>query len=270
MKNKLFSILISIVVCSGTICSSFVVRAEENQYATGSLPIPGEDFYTLSQLFEMSDEEYFALENKNAAYFYDDIKDDYESVKQVFDIIDYGGISGKVCKSLGDGKTAYTANVTERLIESALGNIVEYEIDSPISLDIDYLMKNNLYYGDIFMVTFPEYNLYSQDTDITDKKIIEFAKCCYCVNQIINVDYQYYNSVLLPAPSEQVLTGDVNFDKAVNISDALYIVKSQLNLIELTDAQCVIADMNDDDIVDQLDTYILVDSVIESDSFESV
>lgn len=259
-KTKLLSIVtaaaMSICMMLGTFstasaCSNCNPPSDE-VHGQGDLP----DFYTLEQLFEMSDKEFFELYGAEA--YYDEVKRDAEEVIQLFDTVTYGGISGAVMASALDERTNYTANETEMAIEELLGDTVNYEIVSPISLDWNYLEENWLYYGDIFWVRFPDYYLYSQTNDITDKEIIEFAKCWYCVDQVVNINYHHFNDVLAAAPDdEQVLSGDVNFDKSVNLYDGIWLAKGLIKKYKLTDAQLYIADVNSDGSVNVFDLIIL-------------
>lgn len=268
-KTKLLSIvtamMMSICMMFGTFSTASACSncnpPSDVVHGMGDLP----DFYTLEQLFEMSDEEFFALEN--AKTYYDEVKADSEYFMQVFDDKAYGGISGKVWTWLyeEDENVKYTANVTEMEIEELLGDTVKYEIESPISLDTDYLMDNLLYYGNILMVVFPEYDLYSQTNNITHKEIIEFSKCWYCINQVIEINYWHFLDDLSPASSEeQVLTGDVNFDKSVNLYDSIWLAKGLIKKFRLTDAQLYIADVNSDGSVNVFDLILLSRRLIEN------
>lgn len=266
-KTKLLSTVTAIVMSICMMLGTFSTASacsncnppSDVVHGMGDLPI----YFTLEELFEMSDEEFFAL--PNAKEYYDEVKSDSERFVQVSEIKEYGGISGMVWTWLyeEDENVKYTANVTEMEIEELLGDTVKYEIDSPISLDVDYLMDNLLYYGNIFWVNFPDYNLYSQTDNITHKEIVEFTKCWYCVNQVIDINYYHYGWVLSPAPGdEQVITGDVNFDKNVNILDAIWIAKGLIKQYKLTAAQLKIADINNDDNVNVFDVILLMRKVM--------
>ncbi len=266
-KTKFLSVLtataISACMMFGTLgtasaCSNCNPPTDE-VHGMGDMP----DYYTLDQLFKMSDEEFLALEN--AQTYYNEVKADSEYFMQVSNSKTYGGISGKVWTNLyEDEGPKYTANQTEREIKELLGDSVKYEISSPISLDVNYLVDNFLYYGNILMVEFPEYNLYSQTNTITDKEIIEFSKCWYCVNQVIDVDYWHFLDVLSSEPGdEQVVTGDVNFDKNFNLYDVIWIAKSLINEFELTKAQVIVADTNGDGVADLHDAINLAKKLME-------
>lgn len=249
-KNRFLSAVISAAMCVVSMCSAFSVSAEDDtDYGMG-------DFYTLEQLFEMSDEEFFELYSAESCY--NEVKRDAEEVTELFDTVTYGGISGKLMISLPNERADYTANETEMAIEELLGDTVNYDIASPISLDWNYLEENWLYYGNLLWVTFPDYNIYAKTNDITDKEIIEFAKCWYCVNQVINIYYYRFNNDLAAPPSEeQVLSGDVNFDKTVNLYDSIWLAKGLIKKYKLTDAQLYIADVNKDGSANVFDLIIL-------------
>lgn len=256
LLSAVTAMVMSICMMSGTFstasaCSNCNPPSDE-VHGMGDLPI----FFTLEQLFEMSDEEFFEL--YGAEDYYDEVRCDAEGVWEHFDTVTYGGISGKVMASALDERTNYTANETEMAIEELLGDTVKYDIVSPISLDWSYLEENWLYYGDIFWVSFPDYDLYAETNDITDKEIIEFAKCWYCVDQVVNINYYHFNDDLAAAPSdEQVLTGDVNFDKTVNLYDSIWLAKGLIKKYKLTDAQLYIADVNKDGSANVFDLIIL-------------
>ncbi len=256
LLSAVTAMVMSICMMSGTFstasaCSNCNPPSDE-VHGMGDLPI----YYTLEELFAMSDEEFFELYGAESRY--DEVRRDAEGVWEHFDKVTYSGISGELMISLPDEKADYTANETEMAIEKLLGDTVKYEIVSPISLDWNYLEENWVYYGNILWVRFPDYNLYAETNDITDKEIIEFAKCWYCVNQVINIYYSHIGSVLAAAPGdEQVLSGDVNFDKTVNLYDSIWLAKGLIKKYKLTDAQLYIADVNKDGSANVFDLIIL-------------
>jgi len=218
--TKILSIVTSIAM-SFCMISTPSVNAEESE----------EKIYTLSELFEMSDEEFLALDNAQSYY---------ESIKG-----DTGNVSGTLwlCLTEEDVDVKYTANVTESEISRLLGDTVEYEINSPISLDFEDM----LVYGNIFDVWFNEYTDNLRDEDMNDKEMFKFAKCYYCVEQVIDVAYYHSAQVLLPAQGDkQILTGDVNVDKKVDIYDAIWIASDLANVFDFTDGQRLIGDINED------------------------
>ena len=175
--NKILSVFMSVLVGGALLCGT--VNAEEKTEET--------KMYTLEELFAMSDEEFLQLES--AQYYYDAIKFDVVGDERY----NPAGISGCMSSWLEkkDLGVKYTANITESQIENLLGDTLEYRINSPISVDVEYLMSIGMFaYQNIFSVDFPTLEKSVSSDIIEDEDIIQFAKCCYCVNQVIPVSYE--------------------------------------------------------------------------------
>lgn len=243
-QSKIISFILSIFIIN-TVCN-FTVCANDNN-----------EPYTLEQLFEMNDEDFLKLEG--AQEYYESISEDVNNTR-----ID-GGISGSVYAWLEkeDINVKYTANVTENKVKKLLGNNIEYTIQSPISLDVDELMDiGEFCYQNIFSVDFPTFEKRSDSNTITDKEIIRFAKCCFCINQIIPVEYYRTLLPLSGDSGENIITGDVNFDRTVSILDVEYMSKINIGYYKSTDAQRRVADLNKDGNMDSLDTIILIEHLL--------
>lgn len=215
-----------------------------------------EQIYTYAELLEMSDEAFLQLEG--AQEYYDIISNDVANKE-------YGGISGSVYSWLEkeDLNIKYTANVTENSITRLLGNNVEYSICSPISIDVDELMDiGEFAYQNIFSVDFPTFEKRSDSNTITDKEIIQFAKCCFCINQIIPVEYYKTLEPLYGDSGEKIVIGDVNFDRTVSTLDAVHMAKLNAGYYKSTDAQRKVADLNNDGKINSSDICILIEDLL--------
>ncbi len=232
-------------------------------HGMGDMP----DYYTLDQLFKMNDEEFLALEcdGISAKGLYDVIEMNKNKVTTLSNTTEYGGISGSLMRRLNDEDygSVYTANITEADLENLIGNTVDYSIVSPISITSPGL-EFTPYYADIIWVEFPDYYLSAEEDNITDEQVVEFAKCWFCVSQIIS-DFELYgydNDMSIPDNGE-VLDGDVNFDKNFNLYDVIWIAKSLINEFELTEAQVIVADTNGDGVADLHDAINLAKKLME-------
>ena len=216
--------------------------------------------YTLEQLFAMSDEEFFALEGRHGSGkdYYNEIKTDAEKVTKVFDLVAYGGISGNLSRMFSYDENGYVKGETENEIKNVLGDTVKYNIDSP--------SFSGEYYSNILSVNFPDYLLPAEETEITDKQVKEFAKCYFCVNQVYEISYDLFGSAISPAPnpiSKVTLLGDVDLNGVKDLADLTTVAKYNLNneLYPLVNETAFAnADMNDDGIVDGLDTSALIEN----------
>ena len=217
--------------------------------------------YTLEELYNMSDEEFLALDG--AQDMYTEIENDVNSVEQYGeDLILYGGISGHLVE-LHVQDTNYNANATEQAIEKLLGGTVNYQIESPINIAVD-----DLFYEYKFHLYFNDMDKSAVTGEITEEDIMEMAKCWYCVNQVIDIGY--WESLLIGmdvAPGDEpILTGDANFDKSVDIYDVIWISNYIIENYRFTDAQKVISDVNGDSTVDVGDAVKVAMYVLNPES----
>lgn len=248
-KNKTLSVLLSGIL-TVSLLSSISATAEENK------------IYTYSELVEMSDEEFLELlAQENKEYYYEEVKGDAEYYEEFFGFDFYGGLSGRLSKII-DNENDYTANETEMRIQSVLGNTVNYTIRSPISVDKNYLEQNGIYYGNILYVSFPDLNFNAEYQDIPNEAIISMTKCWYCVDQVFDIHYEACDTLLSSSDDEQVLQGDVNFDRAVNMSDLVHMSKLNVSYYKSTDAQNIIGDLNNDGNMNTLDLCMLCEHLI--------
>ncbi|MCM1227454.1 MAG: dockerin type I repeat-containing protein [Clostridium sp.] len=223
--------------------------------------------YTLEELFAMSDEEFLALEK--AEEYVAIATGDVNAVYTLFDYTEYGGLSGLIFDSIAEGDVGerYKTNITEAEIENLLGDTVNYEISSPlIGLNIWHPEESDfIHYGWLMFVSFPDYEIGSTETTkASQTQIMEFAKCWYCVNQVIDLDYYNYGYDLSSSPSnEKVLTGDVNLDKKIDVTDVEYMLMDMNGKIKFTDPQKYIADVNGDEIYDEKDIKELLFSMFD-------
>ena len=217
--TKILSIVTSIAM-SFCMISTPSVNAEESE----------EKIYTLSELFEMSDEEFLELDDNG---YYDSIKFDYD--KNV-DLVTCR--AKKYIWENEDGTPNYIPNITEKEIDMLLGDTIEYWIFSPINIDVD-----DLRYDSGFSISFSVYDEGSDE--LTDEDLIELAKCCYCVNQVTSVNY-YHMMTDMTGPGSAILSGDVNVDKTVDLYDAIWIASDLAGVFDFTDGQRLIGDVNED------------------------
>lgn len=228
-KIKIISLITTVFMIISTL-SSFMVNAEETE----------EKLYTLEELFAMSDDEFFALKGADILYEFP---------------CDDTCCSGSIFRMDVLGKDYYIPNVTETEIKKLLGDTVEYDMSSPIEFD-----KHDLYFQVMFSVWFPEFNCQLDETE----KIIKFAKCWYCVDQVISLDYYWNNIDLSVEPSnEKIITGDVNLDKTVDLYDVVWIAKHLINVFELTEGQQAVGDINEDGKTDLYDAIGIAKTLIE-------
>lgn len=242
-QNKIISIILSISI----VFSLFNCIAYANDEVKE---------YTLEQLLEMDNQEFLQLEG--AQDFYDDICNDVANTE-------YGGISGGVYAWLEkeDMNVKYTVNKTEMKLENLLGKNIEYCINSPISIDVDYLMETGQFcYQNIFSVDFPECEKRSDSNTITDEEIIQFAKCCYCVNQAIPVDYYRTLLPLAGDCDENILKGDLNFDRMVSISDVAHYTKLNAGLYDITETQIYVGDLDNNGKANAADILALIENLL--------
>ena len=271
-----FTKILTAVMSAAAIAVSEVtpmVSAEE-KYPTGALPEPGKDFYTLSQLFEMNDEDFLALSGRMG------------DGQVYYNVIEYGvndqyladyvrDLSGSLSIYVSDKDSAYVEDETEAIVRSALEDTVKYTINSPT-------FEDDMYYSHIFQIVFPDYYISAENNTISDKQIMEFAKCWFCVDQVFEISYDGFDSdSVLPEPSSEpteateetinwllpiwekvTLKGDADLDGIVSLSDVIAVSKYSLshNLYPLkNDVAYVNADMNQDGDINAVDTSALIE-----------
>ena len=217
------------------IMAGIMAAAMIGSVGTANIPVSAEEseekIYTLSELFEMSDEDFLELDD-NDKNFYDIFQQDY---------YDYPDFFYPVAQKYNwNISPEYIPNVTEKKIEILLEGMVEYSIASTI--DIDDSVIGDLYWK-CFGIKFPEYS--GKEQDLTDEDLIELAKCCYCVDQIVDVE-TYNDLPIMNGPSGTIQLGDVNLDNITDLYDAIWIASDLAGIFDFTDGQRLIGDVNED------------------------
>jgi len=254
--NKFLGV-ISTIVLGSTCLGSFSVNAEE---------VIEEKLYTLEELFAMSEEEFLALDDR-AFECLESVKVDAERAKEVYDFIEYGGISGVIRIHAGDqhAQKKYVANETEIKIIELLGDTIEYEMKSPIALGKENIDAEDLYYDDEIRLFFADLEQYSRsDWFPPYEDIIKMAKCYYCVDQVLDIGYMSTNVDLGSlVRGDKILIGDANLDHVVDLYDVIHITKHVAMNFEFTALQKAITDVNNDGIVNSVDAVSVGMQIIE-------
>lgn len=254
-KNKIISTIASAVMAISAIGT--VPAGAADNYGMNEL----DKYYTLEELFAMSDEEFLALDG--AEGMYKTIEADAKSYTKIFDIEEYGGISGVLIVDCIDNEE-YVPNFTEKKIETLLGDTVNYEIDSPIVLDVETLLKEKLYYGNYMFVGFNDYVLSGELQEWTLDDIMKFTKCWYCVDQVFNIHYYGWGYTLSSAPGEKITaaSGDANCDGTVDLYDAIWVAYDMIGVIDLTEGQIAMCDMTQDGKIDLYDAIKIAEKLL--------
>ncbi len=270
MKNKTVSLVfvffLSLLVLGSAFCTQGGIIAAETSKQ-----------YTLEELFEMDDDRFLELyierDGKtvgSAMSLYADIKKDIDSSDKsgFYDLYGLSGVLSTSCVfENGTTDSGYIPNETENKLKRLIGKTAEYTIKSPITRNVNELLEESLYYSWTMNMVFPEYYIPVRRSElhtISHKSIINLAKCCFCVNQVIDMHYQHFNdSLSFMGSDEKVIKGDVNFDGMINSEDVLWLAKSQCHVFELSPAQKIIGDLNGDGIMNALDNSYLIESIIK-------
>lgn len=249
-RKKLTSIITSAVMCIGMTSGVIAASAEES----------AEKLYTFDELSAMSDEDFLKLDGAQKLYDYIKHYDAefyyYHLDSKGGELEVFGGISGWLFGVVVNGidrvkGKEYTANITEAKIENLLGNNINYRIEGPTDLTKYGIIYNNLsiHCNDLKIDRNEDHDL-----EISDSNISDMAKFWYCVNQVIELGYVAINESLDPAPgNEKVMTGDVNLDMKIDLTDVDYMEKGLSGELKLTESQMEIADVNGDGTFDELD-----------------
>ena len=196
-KKRLISALTVVVTGIGMTFSAFSVNCEESE------TVYDDNIYTLEQLFNMSDEENAQLMRSNRHdgngfyFYYERVKNDAKAINDYdpIDVIEYGGISGYLefynINSEGQetDKEAVLAEA-KNTIDEYLGDDVNYQIITEAE-NSDYSLNSDM------IVYFPDYDISNESGEINDSKIMEFAKCWFCLDKaaINECGFSYANRV---------------------------------------------------------------------------
>ena len=197
MKKRLISLISAAVFClSGVIPAS---AAETDS----------EKLYTMTELIDMSEEEFFTLDNATELY-------DYMKYKTEHDLSVY--VKGLFYTNI-NLEPSYQPYKSEEKIAALLGDSVKYTMESPLEKtpECDY-------YYDGFSVSFDNlYEMSGHSYYYIDQLLIN-TKFQYCINQVLNFSYCSATWALGSQP-KKLVTGDVNDDGLTNIADAVNLAK---------------------------------------------
>lgn len=237
--SKILSVFTSVLIGGALLCGT--VNAEEKTEAETEM-------YTLEQLFEMSDEEFLQLDN--AKNYYDNIKASSEKA---------GYIRFNFYENVFNDNL-YEYYYTEKKIYELLGNEIEFDLSSPVTASED------TYYNWYLKISSDNFNY--ELSEIKEDDYIFISKLYYCLRQVCNVGYMPLNTALL---NPNIIFGDVNADKVINVRDAALLAYSIANNnFEKIDVNA--ADFNHDNKVDirdcsKISLYILAKNLFATNGF---
>ena len=152
IKSMLSFIMAGLIMVS---FNNFTVAAKET-----------EKIYTLSELIEMDNEEFFKLDNKKSTLLETtNTQSMYEYLKSEY------------------GRILVLRFYTEKKLQEIIGDAIEYEIASPITSN-----PEEPYWGFLVIEDIDYCNNFINDKP-TDDDFIYLTKVWYCINQIIEVGY---------------------------------------------------------------------------------
>ncbi len=205
--------------------------------------------YTLKELNNMSNDDFMKLDGAEDIYnnivnvvkeeqaFYDELENDEGEKPEV-------KLNGEFRKVISLPSDDYKANITENQITELLSDSdMEAKIQSPIYCTDEFL------YDNYYVITFTDF----VNAEPTEENIISFAKCGYCVNQVIELPYLSTYSTPEINSGDKVISGDVTCDRNIDIYDVIWIASDLSGIFEFTDAQKTVGDVNDDGECDLYD-----------------
>lgn len=198
IKSMLSFIMAGLIMVS---FNNFTVAAKET-----------EKIYTLSELIEMDNEEFFKLDNKKSTLLETtNTQSMYEYLKS-----EYGRIL--VLRFYTNTRTDknYEYYYTEKKLQEIIGDAIEYEIASPITSN-----PEEPYWGFLVIEDIDYCNNFINDKP-TDDDFIYLTKVWYCINQIIEVGYYDIDVAL---SSNSINYGEANGDNKLTAADAAFIAK---------------------------------------------
>ena len=242
-------------------CLSTILAGMMSVSLWGSLSVGAEEekIYTFSELLEMSEEEFLALdETANSCYY--DMKSipegearaiyginnmqgssnvpDYEALKVMYS--DYVGLRGVFDCTVKSSDKEYIPYETEKCIQYLLGDSVEYTVKSP-------LMSGSSYFDWRLEVSITDFKL--KFSEITDEDILYLAKFEYCIMQADS--NLLYLSPYVDIFSHASNYGEANGDDKLTAGDAAYIAKKLAE--QKADELPETADFNGDGKITALD-----------------
>lgn len=256
-KNKMFSCFAAVAIMSSMMSNLSCISAEEStsvSIATNEMAADANQsskIYTLEQLFAMRDEDFLKLEGAKSLC----------DEKLIDSNSPFKDTTGTVYYWLG-GSTdngSYSRGNTEKELSALLGNTVNYKFIDPVdSVPEDEKTddKNKISYSSVFEVEFPDYAVSEEDMASFDN--IKFAKCHYCVNQIIPTKY-IKSGVPMGIMYQTSVKGDMDGNDMVDLADATSIAKYNVGIYPLNSAQILVGDMNGDGVIDSIDLSTLIE-----------
>ena len=242
-------------------CLSTILAGIMSVSLLGSLSTSAseEKIYTFSELLEMSEEEFLALdETANSCYY--DMKSipegearaiyginnmqgssnvpDYEALKVMYS--DYVGLRGVFDCTVKSSDKEYIPYETEKCIQYLLGDSVEYTVKSP-------LMSGSSYFDWRLEVSITDFKL--KFSEITDEDTLYLAKFEYCIMQADS--NLLYLSPYVDIFSHASNYGEANGDDKLTAGDAAYIAKKLAE--QKADELPETADFNGDGKITALD-----------------
>lgn len=198
MKKRLIALISAAVFClSGVIPAS---AAETNN----------EKLYTMAELIDMSEEEFFALDSTAKELY------DYMKYKTEHDLLVY--VRGLFYTNIRL-EPNYQPYKSEEKIAALLGDSVKYTMSSPLEKTPEYD-----YYYDGFSIYFDNLYEMSGHSDYYIDQLLINTKFQYCINQVLNFTYCSPTWALTSNP-KKLIYGDVNDDGLTNIADAVNLAK---------------------------------------------
>ncbi|MGN0620501.1 MAG: dockerin type I repeat-containing protein [Porcipelethomonas sp.] len=240
--RKFISVIASMAILSSLpVCGGFSVSAEQ----------PETRAYSLSELMEMTDEEFLSLGTPEWTYSY------YKFMNAEYLYNTLSGYEGRFNMPNGGLiEFKYQANLTEDKIAALLGDTVKYSVTSPIyppDSEGPYFDENGYRLNSTLTYYFPDY------TNLTDENHMDVAKIYYCLSQVMI----FYRTLTSGSDVDYTVQGDVNVDMTLDVFDAIYIAKDSVGQIRFTDLQKKIGDMNNDGNTDVFDAIAIAKDTVK-------
>lgn len=213
---------------------------------TASAEETNENFFTLDELLQMSDDEY--LEKYYSEVSFDEYTERFKYLMKKNHLTTFDGSMGWCMIDDKDFET-YVPNFTEKKLEKLLGDSIEYSYTTPIYFDLE---QDFLWTKHTFSLEIPALN----GAEINQENLILYSKIRRCASQVLHgKDWLSLYAPLGTADDERkkVSLGDINIDGTMDIYDAIWIASDLINIIDLTDSQKKAGDVNGDNACDLYD-----------------